>query len=78
MTIQSDKGTLIGDAINMVADELAEEKGISKCQAVSIIGAFLTNETVKAQLGIDKNIEDAIERHTLASCLMDNKYLFRD
>jgi len=68
---------ILGDTIQMLADEISDEFKISRCQAVSIIGRLLLHDNISPQLRIVKSdVEDVIKRFVLSNCLADTKYIF--
>lgn len=74
--IMVEKKLVIGDAIQMLSDEIAEEEKISKCAAIAIVGGVLLNEKVVKELNIDPEVQYEIKKHIAASCIGDSSIIF--
>lgn len=68
---------LLGDKINDLAENIAEDFAMSKCEAMGIIGTIMLDANIQMLLKSTPAEKETIENFTLAACLGSNEYIFR-
>ena len=73
----SNENRMLGDKINMVAESIADNFKLSKCEAMSITAQILLDEGLVDKIKLTVDEQKIIKGFVLASCLNDNDYIFK-
>ncbi len=72
-----DRSRMLGDKINSLAEEIAEDSKMSKCAAVGVVATVLLDENMVKLIDFTPEEKKTVENFVLAACLNNNDYLFR-
>ena len=74
----SNDARVFGGKINMIAEDIASQFNVSRCEAIGIVGQVMLEKFDDDRIKLTPEEKSVVEDFVLAACLNDNDYLFRE